>query len=286
MNDNWADTIPVDLRRGWNAVLIKVGIGRFAASGFFGFTFRVADASGKSIPGIIGGFAPYDVETAPSRPEGSRVYRMSVPPGCTQVILPVMRRPNDSPNHYHLFLNHLDLDGRDGEAVDISAFLTAGKNDVLTVVADRDDRLTAPIEFLTGFTPFRLKPWTRTGLANFSGTAVYERDFTVPEAYAGKRLFLDCGRVSSVAEVSVNGKAAATAVWRPYRFDITDLVRPGKNRLAIRVTNTEANRRAVGTYRRILKNIDVCGLEGPVRIVPYLDAVIDCRLLELTIISD
>ncbi len=276
MNDNWADSIPVELKPGWNSVLIKAGVGRFAASGFFGFTFRVADASGKSIPGIIGGFAPYDVETAPSRPEGSRIYRMSVPPGCTRVILPVMGRPNDSPSHYHLFINGLDLYGRDGEAVDIAAFLTA-ENNVLAVVADRDDRLTAPVEFLTGFTPFGLKRWTRTGLANFSGTAVYEKDFTMPEAYAEKRLFLDCGRVSSVAEVSVNGKAAGTAVWRPYRFDITDLVRPGTNRLTIRVTNTEANRRAVGTYRRILKNIDVCGLEGPVKIVPYLDTVIDCR---------
>jgi hypothetical protein len=181
-----------------------------------------------------------------------------------------MRRP------YHLFLNGLDIDGRDGDAVDISEWLTAEKN-VLAVVAGRDDRLTVPVEFVTGFTPFRLEPWTRTGLANFSGTAVYEREFTVPEAYAGKRLILDCGRVSSVAEVAVNGKAAGTAVWRPYRVDITDLVRQGRNRLTIRVTNTEANRRAVGTYRRILKNIDVCGLEGPVRIVPYLDTVIDCR---------
>ena len=70
MNDNWADSIPVELKRGWNPVLIKAGLGRHAASGFFGFTFRVADAAGKSIPGIIGGFAPYDVEARARAPRG------------------------------------------------------------------------------------------------------------------------------------------------------------------------------------------------------------------------
>jgi hypothetical protein len=176
-----------------------------------------------------------------------------------------------------MFLNGLEVESRDGAAVEISGRLGPGRN-VLVVAAARDDRLSFPVEFVTGFTPFRLKPWTRTGLANFSGTAIYETEFSVPEAYTGKKLILDCGRVSSVAEVAVNGRTAGEAVWRPYRMDITDLVRPGQNRLTIRVTNTEANRRAVGTYHRILKNIDVDGLEGPVEIVPYLDTVIDCRL--------
>jgi hypothetical protein len=60
-------------------------------------------------------------------------------------------------------------------------------------------------------------------------------------------------------------------VWRPYRLDITEFIKPGENQLKIRVTNTEANARAVGPSRRILANIDVCGLEGPVEIVPYTE---------------
>ena len=99
---------------------------------------------------------------------------------------------------------------------------------MLAVVAARDDRLTAPVEFVTGFTPFRLKPWTRTGLANFSGTAVYEREFTVPEPYAGKRLILDCGRVSSVAEVAVNGKAAGRRSGGPTGSTSRTLSGPAK----------------------------------------------------------
>lgn len=270
MNDNWADTIPVELRRGWNSVLIKVGLGRFAASGYYGFTFRVADAAGKTIPDILGSFEPYNVEAMPARAEGLRFYRIEVPPGCVAVVPPTLRRP------FRMFLNGAELKNDRGAAVNMQDRLMPGRN-VLTVVARRDDRLSTPVEFVTGWTSFRLTPWTRTGLANFSGTAVYEKDFSVPPSFAGKKLILDCGRVSSVAEVAVNGRSAGTAVWRPYRVDITELVRPGVNRLTIRVTNTEANRRAVGTYRRILKNIDIDGLEGPVEIIPHLDTVLDCR---------
>ncbi len=271
MNDNWADAIPVELRQGWNTVLIKVGVGRFAASGYYGFTFRVAEPDGKSVPGITTSFEPYNIQAAPARPEAFRFYRIEVPPGCVAVSPPALRGP------FRMFLNGTELKSEGGAGLDIQNRLTSGRN-VLVVVARRDDGLSSPVEFVTGFRPFRLKPWTRTGLANFSGTAVYEKDFSVPESFAGKRLVLDCGRVSSVAEVSINGRSAGAVVWRPYTVDITELVRPGTNRLTIRVTNTEANRRAVGTYRRILKNIDVDGLEGPVEIVPYLDTVMDCRL--------
>ncbi|MEA2262163.1 MAG: hypothetical protein QOJ51_4988 [Acidobacteriaceae bacterium] len=82
---------------------------------------------------------------------------------------------------------------------------------------------------------------------------------------------LDLGRVSSVADVFVNGQHAGTLVWRPYRLDISKLIKPGANKIKILVTNTEANQRAVGTSRHILAAIDVCGLEGPVRIIPYID---------------
>jgi hypothetical protein len=270
MNDNWADKIPVELRAGWNPVLVKVGVGRFAASGYFGFTFRVADDTGTTIPGILGSLEPYDVKSAPRPAAGFRWYRIEVPPGCVAVVPPALR------GLFRMFLDGAEIKTEGQAPVDIRRHLTPGKN-IFALVAGRDDRLSRPVEFVTGFTPFRLKPWTRTGLANFSGTAVYEKDFSVPESYAGKKLILDCGRLSAVVDVSVNGRPAGAAVWRPFRVDITNLIRPGSNRLTLRITNTEANRRAVGTYRRILKNIDVDGLEGPVEIVPYLDTVLECR---------
>jgi hypothetical protein len=80
--------------------------------------------------------------------------------------------------------------------------------------------------------------------------------------------------VSSAADVFINGQHAGTLVWRPYQLDISKLIKPGSNEIKILVTNTEANGRAVGTSRHILAAIDICGMEGPVRIIPYMDQIV------------
>jgi hypothetical protein len=77
-------------------------------------------------------------------------------------------------------------------------------------------------------------------LRGFSGRGVYATTFTVA-ADAGSRLILDLGTVREVAEVTVNGKHAATLLLRPYRVDITEFVKPGENTLEVAVTNTLYN---------------------------------------------
>jgi hypothetical protein len=264
MNDNWADRIPVELRGGWNEVLLKVGMGRGAASGYYGFTFRVADRDGKTLRGIVNQLQPNDVLNSVATTPPMRWYRTEVPPGATAVVPPAFHGP------YQLILNGVELKPSGGSPVDIRPLRSADKNR-LVIVARADDRLSSPVEFVSGPTPFALESWANTPLANFSGAAIYEKSFLVPDSYQGKKLVLDLGRVSSVAEVYVNGRQAGTLVWRPYKLDITEFIKPGENQLKIRVTNTEANARAVGPSRRILANIDVCGLEGPVEIVPYTE---------------
>ena len=120
-------------------------------------------------------------------------------------------------------------------------------------------------------TPVQLQSWTKTGLAHFSGAAIYEKTFSLPATFSVGRVVLDLGKVSSVAKVQINGREAGTLIWSPYRLDITKLLKPGENRLRIRVTNTEANARAVGASRKILSKIDLCGLEGPVSLIPYVE---------------
>jgi len=264
MNDNWAEQIPVELHAGWNEVLMKVGQGRGAASGYYGFTFRVADEQGKTLRGIIQGMLPYDVQKTVNTNPGMRWYRTQVPPGVTAVVPPALQGP------YRMILNGQELKPAGGTPIDIRHLRRAEKN-TLVIVAQKDDRLSSPVEFVSGTTPFSLQAWTKTALANFSGTAIYEKSFTLPESYRGKRLVLDLGRMSSVAEVYVNGRNAGTLVWSPFKLDITEFTKPGENHLKIRLTNTEANARAVGPSHRILANIDVCGLEGPVEIAPYTE---------------
>lgn len=273
LNDNWADRIPVDLHKGWNEVLVKVGKSRGTASGFYGFTFRVTNDKADTLSQVVASTSP---EAAAERGSASNVmrwYRMQVPPGCVAIVPPSLH------NSYRMILNGQQIGQQSSAPVDIRAYLK-GEENTLVIIARQDDPLVSPIQFVTGAMPFTLKPWTQTGLANFSGTADYTQTFTLPESFRDKRVMLDLGRVSSVADVFVNGQHAGILVWRPYQLDITKIVKPGANEIKIVVTDTEANGRAVGTSHRILPAIDICGLEGPVQIIPYVDETITLHLSE------
>jgi hypothetical protein len=273
LNDNWADRVPVDLHQGWHEVLVKVGKGRGASSGFYGFTFRVADDNDATLSQVVANTSPELSSARRETGDEMRWYRLQVPPGCVAVVPPAFRKP------YRLLLNGRELHAGGGAPIDLRGSLHDGK-DSLVVIARKDDPLVAPLEFVTGATPFSLQPWTQTGLANFSGTAIYTRTLSLPESFRDKPVMLDLGRVSSVADVFINGQHAGTLVWSPYRLDISKLLKPGENEIKILVTNTEANHRAVGTSRHILSAIDVCGLEGPVRLIPYIDQVVTLKLAE------
>jgi hypothetical protein len=82
------------------------------------------------------------------------------------------------------------------------------------------------------------------GIKYFSGTAAYRNHFIVSaEALgAGKRLYLDLGRVQVLAEVIVNGRNLGVLWKLPFRVDVTDAAHAGSNDLEIRVTNLWPNR--------------------------------------------
>lgn len=273
LNDNWADHVPVDLHKGWNEVLVKVGKSRGTASGFYGFTLRVAGDQGMTLPRVMASTSP-DVKSEPAvTGDEMRFYRIEVPPGCLAVVPPVLH------SSYRMLLNGEEIRPRGGAPVDIHSSLHGAKN-TLVIIAKKNDPLASPVQFVTGATPFLLKPWTQTGLANFSGTAIYTKTFILPENFVGLQVMLDLGRVSSVADVFVNGEHAGTLVWRPYQLDISKLIKPGKNEIEIIVTNTEANQRAVGNQYHILAAIGVDGLEGPVQLIPFINKTVTLRQVE------
>jgi len=267
INDNWADRIPVYLDAGWNEVLVKVGKGRGVSSGFYGFSFRVTDASGNSLSDVSGSIVPVKPNTSGHKDDDMSWYRVQVPPGCVALVPPNLHSP------YQMLVDGKSVSYKGNTPIDIRPMIHGGKNTVI-IIAQKNDPLDSPVEFVTGSLPFELQSWTQTGLANFSGTAIYNKVFTIPDSFRNKKVLIDLGRVSSVAEVYVNDELAGTLVWQPYRLDISRFIRPGKNHLKIVVTNTEANRRAVGTWHRILPAIDLDGMEGPVRIIPYVDQVV------------
>jgi hypothetical protein len=75
----------------------------------------------------------------------------------------------------------------------------------------------------------------------FSGRGVYEGEFEIPE-FDGLGVVLDLGEVRETADVKINGKSAGVAWMRPYRLDVTALLRPKRNIIRVDVTNLLINR--------------------------------------------
>jgi hypothetical protein len=124
---------------------------------------------------------------------------------------------------------------------------------------------------------------TNEGVKYFSGTATYTKtvvagaDWFNPDS----RLWIDLGSVKNLAQVLLNGTPLGI-VWKtPYRLDVTGALKPGANRIEIKVTNGWANRiigdrqpNVTRTYTftspkfyRANSSLWPAGLLGPVQIV-------------------
>ncbi|MCS7315447.1 MAG: hypothetical protein RMI94_07610 [Bryobacterales bacterium] len=76
-------------------------------------------------------------------------------------------------------------------------------------------------------------------MKHFSGTATYSSRFRwdAQEPGAGRRLYLDPGRVDGIAEVRLNDRDLGVLWKPPFHLDVTEAVRAGENHLEVRVTN-------------------------------------------------
>jgi hypothetical protein len=106
-----------------------------------------------------------------------------------------------------------------------------------------------------------LTSWTVSpdpGVKYFSGTATYTKTIQAPASWfrSGQHIYLDLGKVCDVAEVEVNGISAGLAWAPPYRVDVTSALKPGTNKLQMKVTNEWTNRqigdRLLSPDKRIL----------------------------------
>jgi hypothetical protein len=82
------------------------------------------------------------------------------------------------------------------------------------------------------------------GVRYFSGTAEYATEFDVPAEMigSGKATVIDLGRVKNFATVRLNGKELGVLWKAPFRVDVATAVKPGRNRLEVKVTNLWPNR--------------------------------------------
>jgi hypothetical protein len=82
----------------------------------------------------------------------------------------------------------------------------------------------------------------------YSGTAIYKKNFNIPESMYGGRIYLTFERIADLGRVVVNGAECAVLWTPPYRVDITKYVKAGDNTIEVGVTNTW-NNRLVGDER-------------------------------------
>ena len=99
------------------------------------------------------------------------------------------------------------------------------------------------------------------GFEEITGTVRYES--TIQKNREAGSIMLDLGNVYETAEVFINNISAGVKICKPYRFDLTPLLKEGANQIVVEVTNT------LGTQMRDVIShylpIEPFGVEGPVR---------------------
>jgi len=104
---------------------------------------------------------------------------------------------------------------------------------------ERGAPATATFEKLNSYTENE-----NDGIKYFSGTATYTKSINISEMDLANNTthILDLGEVKNLAEVTLNGKFLGVVWKKPYKIDITDTVKPGENKLEVKVVNLWVNR--------------------------------------------
>ena len=99
--------------------------------------------------------------------------------------------------------------------------------------------LKAPDWLRAGKESRKLESWLNWELSEFTGYVDYQYEIELQALSGHERLCL--GAVKHTAEVWVNGGHVGSRIWSPYQFDIGKYLKPGKNRIDIKVGNLILN---------------------------------------------
>jgi hypothetical protein len=258
--DGFATRIPLTLKSGWNGILIKF-LHNPENEKAPEFTCRIEQANGAAIEGLVSNSRIVDDPQAP--PRGYRWLSFAIPPVARALRVPPLQ------DAYLVFVGDKQV------TATAEIPLPRGARRVTLRVSAREV-LDHPFAFSTVPTKLSVGTWKVPGLEHFSGAMVYEKAVDMPASALAERMLLDCGVVGVCAEVWVNDKSVGKRPWAPFVFDVTEQLHPGKNQIKVRVVNSEANARAVGTWRSNLKRIDINGWHGPARLVPFVERETIC----------
>jgi len=127
-----------------------------------------------------------------------------------------------------------------------------------------------------------LTDWSKSAndsIKYYSGTAYYHNSFNITALAKGTSYILDLGLARAIAKVKINGIDVGGVWTPPYQLDITRALKPGANKIEVKVVNTWVNRligdsklpeaeRKVKAFvmPNMNKGLESSGLLGPVKV--------------------
>ena len=157
-------------------------------------------------------------------------WRMNIPVGAKSVIVPSYMLGKE------IWLNDKKIKVTD------SLINLAPESKLLSFVLNRkDEKVTvAPFKFTVGTEENKkLASWYTYGLQQYTGFLEYETSITIDDASSS--VFLDLGEVKYMAEVFVNDQSVGARLWPPFKFDISNTLKRGENKIKIKIGNLIAN---------------------------------------------
>lgn len=82
--------------------------------------------------------------------------------------------------------------------------------------------------------------WKEQGMPFYSWGVTYSKEFTIEKSEGNYSVSLNNWK-GTIAEVTVNGKSATVIAFPPYRTDVTGLIKPGLNKVEVKVLGSLKN---------------------------------------------
>ena len=257
--------VKVTLRKGWNSVMIEVRRPANGPLSLYASLHRGEPEEQRLVPLLRWFRDPQELvyDITPRDERRIAWYRFKAPPGLRRMRFQSSGR-----------VLQAWVDGEPAVVGDGDISLRAARSRT-SQVALRVEQLSGgyagaafpePIAFDCATGEIPTGDWSLHGLASYSGIGIYAQDVRLQKADLDGKLILDLGLARNVAEVLVNGRSAGVRLARPFRLDITALVKEGVNRVEIKIANTLANHMSTYPTRWVLEGQTVSGLLGPVEI--------------------
>ena len=139
---------------------------------------------------------------------------------------PSVVKASASPTVLDLFFNDKnELVAATEKAGTYTLTMSNGKTRSFTIIEDPES--------------LKITDWKTESTDNEGFTETRVTEFKLPASFAkDQRMVLDLGKVEIMAQVTINGKTFDTLWMPPFALDVTDALKPGTNKISVRITST------------------------------------------------